>query len=333
MLIRESAPYIGDTIMSSSWIRHVIAALVATASAAGAWASYPEQPITMIVPFPAGGGADAAGRLLARHLERKLGQPVVVVNRAGAGGEIGFTAIARAKPDGYTIGVVTAPNVVVLPIQRAAQYKLADLAPIANLVEDVGMFFVQKQHRFRNIKDLVAEAKAKPGSVNLATTGNGGLPHFALLSLQKNTGAKLMAVPYSGTSPIRQAVLSGDVDLGFITIADAASDLEGGLVRSLGQAAEQRSPTAQQMPTLREQGVDVVVSALRGVAAPARTPVAVLQVLSDTIAAIARSPEFQREATLQKMPVRFMPSQAFQRELERQDHEYRALWRASPWEN
>jgi len=314
-------------------IRYMLAIAIAAVSAAGAQAAYPDQPVTMIVPFPAGGGADAAGRLLARHLERKLGQPVVVMNRPGAGGEIGFAAIARAKPDGYTIGIVTAPNVVVLPIQRAAQYKLGDLAPIANLVEDVGIFFVRKDHRFQTMKDLVAEAKAKPGSINLATTGNGGLPHFALLSLQKNTGSKLMPVPYSGTVPIRQAVLAGDVDVGFITIADASSDLQGGLVRSLGQAAEQRSATAAQMPTLREQGADVVISALRGVAAPARTPAPVLGVLSDAIAAIVRSPEFQQEAATQKMPVRYMGPRELQGELERQDRDYRALWRVSPWEN
>ncbi|HSV36699.1 tripartite tricarboxylate transporter substrate binding protein [Ramlibacter sp. WS9] len=314
-------------------IHHLLAFAIAATATAQAHAAFPEQPITMIVPFPAGGGADSAGRLLARHLERKLGQPVVVMNRPGAGGEIGFAAIARAKPDGYTIGIVTAPNVVVLPIQRAAQYKLGDLAPIANLVEDVGIFFVRKEHRFQSMKDLLAEAKAKPGGVNLATTGNGGLPHFALLSLQKSTGAKLMAVPYSGTVPIRQAVLAGDVDVGFITIADASSDLQGGLVRALGQAAEQRSATAAQMPTLREQGVDVVISALRGVAAPARTPAPVLGILSDAIAAVVRSPEFQREAATQKMPVRYMAPGEFQGELERQDRDYRALWRASPWEN
>lgn len=297
-----------------------------------AHAAYPEQPITMIVPFPAGGGADAAGRLMARHLERRLGQPVVVMNRPGAGGEIGFAAIARAKPDGYTIGVVTAPNVVVLPIQRSAQYKLSDLAPIANLVEDVGVFFVRKDHRFKNISELVAEAKAKPDSINLATTGSGGLPHFALLSLQKNAGAKLMAVPYSGTTPIRQAVLAGDVDVGFITIADVASDIQAGLVRSLGQTGENRASTATQMPTLREQGVDVVISAFRGFAAPARTPAPVLRILSDAMADIARSPEFQKDAAAQRMPLRFMGTQEFQRELEKQDTEYRALWRVSPWE-
>jgi tripartite-type tricarboxylate transporter receptor subunit TctC len=314
-------------------IRFMLALAIAAASASGALAAYPDQPITMIVPFPAGGGADAAGRLLARHLERKLGQPLVVVNRPGAGGEIGFAAIARARPDGYTIGIVTAPNVVVLPIQRATQYKLADLAPIANLVDDVGVFFVRKDHRFQSIKDLVTEAKARPGRIDVATTGSGGLPHFALLSLQKNTGAKLMGIPYTGTVPIRQAVLAGDVDVGFITIADLSSDLQGGLVRSLGQASAQRSPNAAQMPTLREQGVDVVISALRGVAAPARTPAPVLRMLADSIASIARSPEFQQEALAQKMPVRYLGPREFQAELARQDKDYRALWQVTPWEN
>jgi tripartite-type tricarboxylate transporter receptor subunit TctC len=312
--------------------RGVVTFVLACMMGGGVCAAYPEQPITMIVPFPAGGGADAAGRLIGRYLERKLSKPVVIVNRPGAGGEIGFAAIARAKPDGYTIGVITVPNVVVLPIQRQAQYKIGDLAPIANVVEDVGAFFVRKDHRFKTINDLVAEARAKPESINVATTGNGGLPHFALLSLQKNAGAKLMAVPYSGTTPIRQALLAGDVDVGFITIADAASDLQAGLVRSLGQAGDKRAPTASQMPTLREQRVDVVIGAFRGFAAPARTPEPILRVLSEAMSEIARSPEFQKDAAAQMMPLRFMAAGEFQRELERQDAEYRALWRVTPWE-
>jgi tripartite-type tricarboxylate transporter receptor subunit TctC len=313
-------------------IAHAIVAVLLVFGIGTASAAYPERPITMIVPFPPGGGADLSGRLMGRHLERKLEQPVVVVNRPGAGGEIGFAAIARAKPDGYTIGVVTVPNVIVLPIQRSAQYNLSDLAPIANLVDDVGIFFVRKDSRFKTINDVVADAKANPERINLATTGNGGLPHFALLALQNSTGARLTPVPYSGTSPIRQAVLAGDVDLGFITIADAASDLRAGLTRSLGQASDKRTPNAPEMPTLREQGVDVVISAFRGFAAPARTPVAILRILSDAMAEIAQSPDFQKEAAAQGMPLRSMPAAEFQRELQRQDAAYRALWQASPWE-
>ena len=313
-------------------VARTLVALFLACSLGTSSAAYPEQAITMVVPFPPGGGADAVGRLMARHLERKLGRPVVVVNRPGAGGEIGFTAIARARPDGYTIGVVTVPNLVVLPIQRQAQYKLSDVAPIANLVEDTGIFFVRKDSRFRSIKDLVTEARANPQKITLATSGNGGLPHFALLSLAKSTGVKLLPIPYAGTVPIRQAVLAGDVDAGFVTIADAASDLQAGLTRSLGQAGDKRAAIAAQMPTLREQGVDVEISALRGFAAPARTPAHILSILSDTMGEIARSPEFQKEAAAQSMPLRYIPASEFQRELQRQDGEYRALWRASPWE-
>lgn len=313
-------------------IRALLALAVGCGVVGFAHAAYPEQPITMIVPFPPGGGADVAGRLMARHLERKFGKPVTVMNRAGAGGEIGFTATARAKPDGYTIGVVTLPNLVVLPIQRATQYKLPDLAPVANLVDDIGVFFVRRDHRFKTMADLVTEARSKPESVNLATTGPGGLPHLAMLLLQKNASAKLMPIPYSGTTPIRQAVLAGDVDVGFVTLADVTADLQGGLIRVLALTGAERSPSAPDIPTAREQGFEVLISSPRGFAAPANTPTDILRTLSDAMAEIARSPEFQRDATAQLMPISFMPAQEFQHEIDRLDAQYHELWRVSPWE-
>src|SRR3712207_4589649 len=138
---------------------------LASLAAPKAWAAYPERPITMVVAFPPGGGTDAAARTLARFMSATLGQPIVVNNRAGAGGELGFSELARARPDGYTIGFINTPNVVTIPIERRARYRLEDFAPIANVVDDPGGFFVLADSPFRTLADLVAHAKARPEEV------------------------------------------------------------------------------------------------------------------------------------------------------------------------
>ena len=130
--------------------------------------------MTMIVAYPAGGGTDVAARTLARFLERDLGQPIAVINRPGAGGEIGFTELARAKPDGYTLGFINTPTIVTIPIERPqARFRLDDFAPIANVVDDPGSFFVNADSPIRGLADLVAYARAHPERVTVGTSGIG----------------------------------------------------------------------------------------------------------------------------------------------------------------
>src|SRR3954452_25166921 len=142
--------------------RHLLTASLAlpfaSFAATKAWAAYPERPITMIVAFPPGGGTDAAARTLARFMQTTLGQPIVVNNRAGAGGEIGFSELARARPDGYTIGFINTPNIVTLPIERRTRFRLEDFSPIANIVDDPGAFYVIADSRFRDLAGLIAAA-------------------------------------------------------------------------------------------------------------------------------------------------------------------------------
>lgn len=312
-------------------LRQLISAMTVFAGlwAAPAHAAYPERPITLIVPFAPGGGADAMARAVAQSLERRLRQPVVVVNRSGAGGQIGFTAIAKAAPDGYTIGVITAPNLVVFPLQRPTQYKLADFALLANVVEDQGMFFVRKDSRFKTMADVVAHAKANPGKVMVGTTGEGSLPHLAAIALEQKTGIKLTAVHYTGAAPTRMAVLSGDLDMAYVTAVDAAADLQAGSVRALGITAAKRLESMPATPTLLEQGYDVVTSASRGLAAPAGTPDAALKLLRAAVAEAVRDPAFLEMARKQGMPLSYLDHESFAKDLLRQQAEYSVIWKES----
>ncbi|HSV79233.1 MAG TPA: tripartite tricarboxylate transporter substrate binding protein [Ramlibacter sp.] len=291
-----------------------------------AHAAYPDRPITLVVPFAPGGGADATGRAIGQYLEKRLKQPVVVVNRGGAGGQIGFTAIAKAKPDGYTIGIITAPNVVVFPLQGPTQYKMSEFALIANLVEDDGMFFVRKDSRFKSMADLVAYAKANPGKVTVGTTGEGSLPHLAMLALEQKADIRLNAVHYAGASPTRMAILTGDLDMAYVTAVDGAGDLRAGSVRALGVTARKRLESMPATATLIEQGYEVVTSASRALAAPAGTPERVLKLLRSALADAAKDPAFLDAAQKQGMPLNYMDHEALAKDLLRQQQEYGVIW-------
>jgi tripartite-type tricarboxylate transporter receptor subunit TctC len=313
--------------------RRTLLALPAAAAVAGpaGAAAFPERAITTIVPFGPGGGGDIAARTVGRFMEQRLGQPVVVVNRPGAAGEIRFAAIRRAAPDGYTIGVVTTPNLVTIPIERRAQYQLSELAPIANLVDDVGGVFVRADSPFRDVRDLVGHARAHPGAVSYGTTGIGTYAHFSALALQRIAGVTLNPVAYTGTALIRRALMGGELMAAGISITDGAEDARNGLLRPLGQTAPERWSGAPAVPTLREQGFDVVAGSMRGFAAPAGTPPEALRALGDAIRAATEAAEFRRMAEQQAMPLRYMDAAAFAAELARQDAQYRRLWQEHPW--
>jgi tripartite-type tricarboxylate transporter receptor subunit TctC len=294
-------------------------------------AAWPDRPLTIIVPFGPGGGGDIAARSIGRWLEPRLGQPVVVVNRAGAGGELGFAAIRRAAPDGYTIGVVTLPNLVTIPIERRAQYAVADLAPVANLVDDLGGVFVRADSRFRTLRDMLDHARANPGAVSFGTTGVGTYAHFGMLALERMAGVTLTAVAYSGTAAMRAALLQGDLQVAGVSMTDAAQEMQSGMVRALGQMAAERWSGTPAVPTLREQGFDVRYSSMRGFAAPAGTPPEVIRRLSDLIGEATTDAEYRRLAEAQAMPLRFQDAEAFAIEINTQQAEYQRLWQDHPW--
>ncbi len=226
----------------------------------------------MIVAFPPGGGTDVAARTLARFMSAALGQPIVVNNRAGAGGELGFTDLARARPDGYTIGFINTPNVVTIPIERRARYRLEDFSLVANVVDDPGAFFVLADSPFRTLADLVAHAKAKPEDVTYGTSGIGSDDHLAALAFERLAGVKLTHVPFAGASAVRNALLGRQITMASLNMGEGFADMQSGAARALGQMAERRWEVAPDTPTFREQGFDIVEGSMRGVAAPAGVP-------------------------------------------------------------
>jgi tripartite-type tricarboxylate transporter receptor subunit TctC len=293
---------------------------------------FPDRPLTMILAFPAGGGTDVAARPLARIMERYLGQPIAVVNRPGAAGEIGFTELARSKPDGYTIGFINTPTIVTIPIERPqARFRLDDFAPVLNIVDDPGAIWVLPDSPIHNVADLVAEARRRPGQISYGTSGIGSDDHLAVLALERATGTKFLHVPFAGGPPVRTATLSKQIELAVTNIGEAIGDYRQGLFRPIGQMGTSRWPVMPDVPTFREQGFDVVEGSMRGLAAPAGLPRPVLERIVETARQAVADPEWQAVATQLALPLRLLGPDEYRAELVAMRGQYEKLWAAHPW--
>jgi|UPI0004AE899A tripartite-type tricarboxylate transporter receptor subunit TctC len=274
----------------------------ATARAA---AEYPERPITFICPWPVGGTADQSMRALCQVASGILKQSIVVENRAGASGMIGTKALARATPDGYTIGQIP------ISVTRFSQLGLLQLDPrteLTYLARTSGQTFgiaVPANSRFKTLADVIAEAKARPGRVTYAHAGIGGATHVGMEQFAMVAGVKFNAIAYKGGSAALQDVLAGQVDL----LADSSSwapHVEAGKARLLATWGEQRTPRFKDTPTLKELGYNVVVEAPNGIGAPKGLPPAVEIKLREAFRAAVASTEFKSVAARIDAPVMYL---------------------------
>lgn len=293
--------------------------------------TYPSRTIELVVAYSAGGGTDIAGRALARFMSSRLGGQIIVVNKPGAGGEIGFAQIANARPDGHTIGFINTPNVLTIPIERKAQYTMDKFAPIANVIDDPGGIFVAANSPIRNVADLIARARAQPGRLTYATTGVGTGTHLVMLELERVANIKMTAVPYAGTAPIRLALMRGEVDIAPLNMGEGMPDARQGTFHPIGQTSIKRWEGAPNVPTFREQNIDFVQGTLRGLVAPAGTPDAILKKLSEAVRDSMQDPEFQKFAHDQLLALRYLGPKEFADELATRTAALQELWRRAPW--
>jgi tripartite-type tricarboxylate transporter receptor subunit TctC len=312
----------------------VIAAMSILLGAGGALAEFPERPITLIVPYPPGGGADISARLLAPIIERHLGgnARIVVTNRAGAAGEIGFNAIAEAPADGYTIGVITTPNILTIPLQRKARVTWQSYDLLGNIVDDPGTFVVPAESSIRSMADMIAAAKADPGSISVGTTGIGSYSNIAILSLQKITGTRLTQVPFSGTAAIRTALGGKHISVGALAAGEVRAFIDSGSpFRVIAQMTATRNALLPDVPTLKELGFDVEASSMRGLAAPRNLPADVRNKLVAAIAKAIDDAEFKSRAAATYAPVRPLSPEKFAAVLKSLDAYYTRVWSETPW--
>jgi len=258
-------------------IRLVLAVLVAATlgNAAQAQDAYPSKPVRLIVGFSAGGIADLAARLLADHITRETGQTAVVENRSAAAGTVAAHAVAKAPPDGYTLGVVLSGQLVINPfVQKAFPLDtLKDLVPVAAIGEAPQMIAINAGVPAKTLKEFVALAKAKPNTMSYASAGFGSLPHLSAAEFLRQAGISLVHVPYKGNQPATTDLLAGQVQLLSSSIGGLRSGLEAGKIRLLLVAAKKRHPGVPDVPTSAEAGVpDYLMTVWIGVVAPPGTP-------------------------------------------------------------
>ena len=302
--------------------------------AVGMAADYPSHPINMIVSYGPGGGTDLVARMMAPFLQKYLGNDarIVVLNRPGAGGAIGFGEIARATPDGYTIGFINTPNMLTIPIERSANFTWRSFDLIGNLIDDPDSFTVRQDSPIKTLADLADYAKKHPGAVTVGTTGTGSDDHLAMLRFQAASGTKLNHVPYKGAGEVRSAMASGEIMVGAINIGEALQYQKGGTpLRILGQMSKARSPALPDVATFKEQGYDFELASLRGLAAPKGLPDAVRAKLVDAVKKTYDDPEFQAKARELFAPLRYLAPADYARVLEQGEAEFRAQWKESPW--
>ncbi|WP_372398336.1 tripartite tricarboxylate transporter substrate binding protein [Azospirillum sp. HJ39] len=298
-------------------------------------AAYPEKPITLIVAYGAGGSTDVTARMLAPYIERHLGGGrIVVLNRPGAGGEIGFAAIADAAPDGYTIGFINTPNLITIPIERQARYRLDRLDPLVNVVDDPGVMTVHADSPFRSVADVVRAAGEKPHSLTVGSTGIGSDDHLAMLLLERQAGVKLTHVPFPGSAENYRAMVGGHIQISDQNLGEGLRGVAGGdPVRMLGVMSRTRWDMAPDLPTFREQGYAIDMVSMRGIGAPKGLPADIRRMLVEAITKAALDPDFQAKARETFQPLRIVGPEAFTAELMQLDGEFRTLWADMPWKN
>lgn len=273
-----------------------IAVMAVACMAAPASAQYPNRPIRLVVSFPPGGSADAAARAVQAAAEKHLGQPLVIENRGGAGGNIGIDAVAKAEPDGYTIGLGAAGALAInVSINDKMPYDpIKDLAPITLVGTSPFILAAANSAPIKTLREALEAAKAKPGELSIGHGGNGTAMHLTAALLNQLGNVKMTFVPYRGTGPVVADLVAGHVPLGIVDAPSAIGQIKGGQIKALGVTSLKRDSSLPDVPTFDEQGLKGYESVgWYGIVAPAKTPAAVIEKLNAAFVAALKDPEVQ----------------------------------------
>lgn len=273
-------------------------AMAAVLSSTGAIAqSFPNKPITLIVPFPAGGTTDVLARSLGERLSRSWGQPVIVDNRPGVGATLGASMVAKAKPDGYTLLIGAVHHTIATSVYPKLSYDFQkDFAPITVIAMVPNVLVINPRVPAKNVADLVALAKAQPGKLSYGSNGNGTAQHLIGTQFRNMTETQILHVPYKGSGPLATDLLGGQISMSFDTITPVLSHIKAGKLTALAVTTDKRSPALPNVPTLDEAGLKGFnLGTWFGVLAPAATPKEVVSKLNTEMVKIIHSPEFRQK--------------------------------------
>ena len=293
-------------------IRILAAAVFAAIVCATPASAYPDHPVKMIVPYPAGGTTDILARIVAARLEQRLGKPFIVENRSGASGMIGSAAVAQAAPDGYTlvVGTISTHGINASVFKTIAYDTVRDFAPVTIIASTPNVLMVHPSLPVHNVGELIAYVQKNPGGLNFGSTSTAGSPHMSGELLKTLTRLDIQHVPYRGAAPMLNDLLGGHIKMAFDNLPSSMEHIRSGGVRALAVTTAERFPRAPEIPTMAESGVPGYdVAAWFGVLAPSKTPPPVIDVLYRNISEILREePIRQRLDALGAVPVGNTPT-------------------------
>ncbi|MES2936118.1 MAG: tripartite tricarboxylate transporter substrate binding protein [Pseudomonadota bacterium] len=311
-----------NTIISR---RSVLGALAA-AGIAPAWAQsdYPNRPIELVVPYGAGGGTDVLARAYAEAARRHLPQSITVLNKPGASGAIGWNEVINSKPDGYKLAVITV-ELTTLPHMGLAKFTHEDFVPIARLNADPAAITVKADAPWNTVEEFLAAARKSSGDIRMGNAGNGSIWHLAAAALEEKTNVKFNHVPFNGAAPAVLALLGGHIEAVAVSPAEVTVHVQGGKLKTLAVMADQRVKGFENVPTLKERGVDLSIGTWRGLGAPKGTPPQVVALLKDVTAKAMNEPVLRDAMDKQNMGVSWADDQQFRAAMARDNIYFKAL--------
>lgn len=277
-------------------------------------ADYPTKPITLMIPYPAGGSTDVGGRIVAAIAEKMIGQPIVVVNKAGAGGQVGWTELARQKPDGYYIGYINLPHILttVLDPERKAVFKAEDIVPIISQALDPTTVSVSPDSPWKTLKDLIDDAKKKPGQIPAGIVGYLQDDEIGYFQLAEAAGIEMRRVYFDGAAPAITALLGGHVNVLFCTVGDNYTQWKAGRIRMLTIMDKERTKFYPDLPTTAELGFPTVISAsTRGIAGPKGIPEPIMKKIQEVFKKAMMTKEHIDKLESAGQPVKIITGEEF----------------------
>lgn len=267
---------------------------------------FPNKPIEVIVAYKAGGGTDRGARVLTAAAQKTIDQPLVIINKPGADGELGFTELVNAKPDGYTIGFINLPTFVSLPLNRDTKYTKDDVEPLMNYVYDAGVLVVKADSQWQTLDDFTKYAKENPEKITISNNGTGASNHIGAAHLALEADIKVTHVPFGGSKDMLAALRGGHVDATVAKISEVANLVKNGELRLLASFTEERLADFPEVPTLKEKGYDILFGSARALAAPKGVPKEILEKLHNMLKETIEQPEHMEAAKNSNLQIKYM---------------------------
>lgn len=287
-------------------------------------ADYPTKPIEVVVPYSAGGGTDLVTRAFVDTAKKYLPKAIGVVNKTGGGGAVGLSEIAMTRPDGYKIGTGTV-EIAMLPHMGLVQFAADDFAPIARLNAEPAAISVNASAPWNTYEEFMTYAKANPGKVRIGNSGTGAIWHLAAEALSDKTGAKFNHIPYDGANPAVTALLGGHIEAVTVSPAEVVGHVTAGKVKILAVMADQRLPSFDKVPTLKEKGVDLSILTWRGIVVPKKTPQDVQDVLRAAAKKTVEDPAFKDQLAKMNLTHAYLDAPAFKAAIDKDNVFFKTL--------